>query len=210
MRKYIAVVCCLAVLMAGCKNKSGQKDKEGTTVSDGPLSPEEKNTKLTQISKEILNELKNKNYPGISRFIDPAAGIRFSPYCFVDTAKDVHFSKKEYMEIVLAPGQAKRKWGESDGTGDPINMTLNEYMQEFVYDVDFLTPERFAVNEFIGTGNTINNLLKAYPGCDFTESYFSGFEEKYDGMDWRSLRLVFKNTGGEFYLVGIIHDEWTI
>jgi len=29
-------------------------------------------------------------------------------------------------------------------------------------------------------------------------------------MDWKSLRLVFKERNGKFFLVGIGHDEWTI
>ena len=38
-------------------------------------------------------------------------------------------------------------WGDFDGTGDPIKMTLNNYMQRFVYDVDFVKPEKRSVNE---------------------------------------------------------------
>lgn len=30
------------------------------------------------------------------------------------------------------------------------------------------------------------------------------------GNDWRALRLVFELVDGRYYLVGIIHDEWTI
>jgi len=29
-------------------------------------------------------------------------------------------------------------------------------------------------------------------------------------MDWRSLKLVFKEKDGNWYLVGVVHDEWTI
>ena len=89
-------------------------------------------------------------------------------------------------------------------------MTLNNYMRRFVYDVDFVKPEKRTVNDFIGTGNSLNNLDSVYRGCDFTESHFSGFEKKYAGMDWKSLRLVFKERNGKFFLVGIVHDEWTI
>ena len=88
-------------------------------------------------------------------------------------------------------------------------MTLNEYMQTFVYDVDFVNPEIIKVNQMIGKGNALNNLLAVYKDDDFTESHFSGFDKKYEGMDWRSLRLVYKNTAGKYYLVGIIHDQWT-
>ncbi|MBC7850338.1 MAG: hypothetical protein H7Y31_11410 [Chitinophagaceae bacterium] len=83
-------------------------------------------------------------------------------------------------------------------------------MNRFVYDVDFLNAESRTFNHMVATGNTLQNLKSVYPESVFTESYFSGFEEKYDGMDWRSLKLVFQPENGKLYLVGIIHDQWTI
>ncbi len=44
----------------------------------------------------------------------------------------------------------------------------------------------------------------------FIEYHFSGFEEEYGGMDWVSLRLVFVQEGGQWYLVGLVNDRWTI
>ena len=29
-----------------------------------------------------------------------------------------------------------------------------------------------------GSGNSLNNLLSVYKNCEFTESYFSGFEKE--------------------------------
>jgi hypothetical protein len=42
------------------------------------------------------------------------------------------------------------------------------------------------------------------------EYHFSGFDKKFEGMDWASLKLVFENSNNEWYLVGIVHDQWTI
>jgi hypothetical protein len=42
------------------------------------------------------------------------------------------------------------------------------------------------------------------------EYHFSGFVEDYGGMDWVSLRLVFIEEEGSWFLVGIVHDQWTI
>jgi hypothetical protein len=41
------------------------------------------------------------------------------------------------------------------------------------------------------------------------EYYFPGFDLQLQGMDWRSLRLVFTLYDNTWYLVGIIHDQWT-
>ena len=101
-------------------------------------------------------------------------------------------------------------WGKYDGTGKDILLPIDKYFDKFVYDVDFINAEQVAVNEVLGTGNSLINIRQVYPGADFTESYFSGFEEKYGGMDWRSLRLVFQFYKEQPYLVGMVHDQWTI
>jgi hypothetical protein len=85
-----------------------------------------------------------------------------------------------------------------------------EYFDEFIYDQDFLAAEEVKANEVIGTGNTINNIAEVYPSAQFVEYHFPGFDPEMAGMDWVSLRLVFEWKDEQWWLVGIIHDEWTI
>jgi len=42
------------------------------------------------------------------------------------------------------------------------------------------------------------------------EYHFPGFDKKYEGMDWASLRLVLIEAKDGWKLVGIVHDQWTI
>jgi len=169
-----------------------------------------KDSVLLRLTNNILVALKNKNFSVFANYIHPVSGIRFSPYGYVDTLSHLRFSRDKFITTAKDDNQEMIVWGKFDATGDPIKMTLNNYLQRFVYDVDFIKPEKRTVNEFIGTGNSLNNLLSVYKNCDFTESYFSGFKKEYAGMDWKSLRLVFKERNGKFFLVGIVHDEWTI
>lgn len=165
---------------------------------------------LLKLTEDILSALKNKNYSAFANHIHPQAGIRFSPYAFIDTIRHVKFTKQKFIAEATGVEQDMIIWGEFDGTGDPIRLTLDNYLKRFVYDVDFLKPGQRSVNKFISSGNSLNNLDSVYKDCDFTESYFSGFDKKYEGHDWRALRLVFKERNKRFYLVGIVHDEWTI
>ena len=216
--------------MIACKDKSEKESNVEITTGDSNQIVDRKKDSLLKIkniqdslrlvkrkdsvllktTQTILTLLKNKNYSAFANYIHPAEGIRFSPYGFVDTVHDIKLSKQKFINQLREQGQDMIVWGEFDGTGDPIKMTLNNYMQRFVYDVDFVKPEKRSVNEFIGGGNSLNNLEAVYTNCDFTESHFSGFDKKYGGMDWRSLRLVFKVRDRKFLLVGIVHDEWTI
>ncbi len=89
-------------------------------------------------------------------------------------------------------------------------MSIKNYFGKFVYDEDFLNAKQKSINEFLGSGNSLNNLREVFPGSDFTEFYFPGFDPKYEGMDWRTLRLVFKTENNRPWLIAIVHDEWTI
>ncbi len=165
---------------------------------------------VLELSKEILTLVKEKDYYSLAKYIHPLHGIRFSPYAYVDTVNDQRFSRSKFKTAVKRRDYDIYNWGSYDGTGDPILLTAKKYFKRFVYDADFLNAEKTSLNQKLVSGNTISNLEEIYPGCVFTESYFSGFDEKYSGMDWRSLRLVYKLYNGKYYLVGIRHDEWTI
>ena len=65
-------------------------------------------------------------------------------------------------------------------------------------------------NTAIGSGNIIDNVPTEYPDGEFVEFHFTGFDSQYEGMDWRSLRLVFEEHAGAWHLVGIVHGQWTI
>ena len=216
--------------MIACKDKSKNESNVETTTADSIQPVDRKTDSLSKIknfqdsiqlvqrkdsillktTQNILTLLKNKNYSAFANYIHPVEGIRFSPYGFIDTVHDIKLTKQKFINEAGKSVQDMIIWGEFDGTGDPIKMTLNNYMQRFIYDVDFVKPEKRSVNKFIGAGNSLNNLEMVYKNCDFTESNFSGFDKKYEGMDWRSLRLVFKVRDRKFFLVGIVHDEWTI
>jgi hypothetical protein len=165
---------------------------------------------VLDISREILSLLKHGDYYAISKYVHPEEGIRFSPYAYIDTASDLTFKPYKLRDALKRRDFDIYNWGSYDGTGDPILLTAKNYFKRFVYDADFLNAEKTSLNKRIASGNTISNLEEVYLGCVFTESYFSGFDEKYSGMDWRALRLVYKIHEGKYYLVGIIHDERTI
>ena len=184
--------------------------QKAKAVNDSIRAVYRKDSILLKLTQSILVTLKNKNYSAFADYIHPVDGIRFSPYAYVDTLNHLKFSRTAFIAQAGKAESEMKVWGNFDGSGDPIKMTLNNYMKRFVYDVDFVKPEERKVNDFLGNGNSLNNLKEVYKDCDFTENYFSGFDKKYAGMDWKTLRLVFKERNKKFYLIGIVHDEWTI
>lgn len=177
----------------------------GSTASAAEISSEKA---LVDLSKDILKTLSSRNYKALSGYVHPSLGLRLTPYSYIDIKRDRKFTAKELANVK----QSKKKfvWGEYDGSGDPIKMTIGEYFSRFVYDADFLAKGEVTVNEVLSTGNTANNVKEAYPGCDFVDFMIPMIDPQYEGIDWRSLRLVFKKDKGKQYLIGIIHNEHTI
>lgn len=228
MKNFLVLLILCSVIIAGCKNgcgkkQGGQPDDEDTTgmnwgelpdslrmrpQADSSQHVQSKDSVLTSLTKEVLTIFRDKEYSKLDSLIHPEEGVRFSPYASI-SPDDKKFSRDAFNKLVTTNKNKKINWGTYDGSGDPIYLTPAEYFKKFVYDANFVHPEKYDINNFIKTGNSVNNLKNRYEGSDFTESYFSG-SKKYGGMDWKSVRLVFKQINGKYYLVGIVHDQWTI
>ena len=201
------------IVLLSCNSASNKKNSASgeTTVIDSTMSKidsSESNPILTELNKKILTAIKKKEYQSIASYVHPQLGLRFSPYATVDVNNDAIFQAAELVKIMKDDTQLF--WGNYDGTGDPIDLSAKEYFAQFVYDADFLKAEKVMINRSSAQGNSINNITSVYRDCDYVENYFSGFDKKYDGMDWRALRLVFQKEGNRYYLVGLVHDQWTI
>lgn len=169
-------------------------------------TPEDPETVVRTLADQAVLALKEQNMQALSKLVSPAGGVRFSPYSFV-REEDQTFIAAELAGMMDEPEQLS--WGAYDGSGEPINLSFADYLAEFVYDVDFASAPQVSINEPLGKGNTINNAAEFYPGAMIVEYHFTGIDEQAQGMDWRSLRLVFQDYMGRWVLVGIIHDEWT-
>ncbi len=156
----------------------------------------------------VAETLQAEDMEALSLFVHPNKGVRFTPYSYVSLQDDLVFTSQQ-TSLLLQNNQLYN-WGYFDGTGDPIQLTFGDYYGMFVYDVDFANPHMIGNNVEIGTGNSINNIAQAYPNGVFIEFHFTGFDPQYIGLDWKSLRLVFEELNGEWYLVGIVHNQWTI
>jgi hypothetical protein len=208
MRSYI-VFLFIVFILAACDNN---KTTPATTVGPDTMQVKQpavnKDSLILSLTRQVLTTLKTGDYKSFSTFMHPILGTRFTPYTFVDTAMDKRFTPSEFLD--LAKKNTPIDWGSYDGTGDSILLTVKGYFKKFVYNADFLNAEKTSLNKTLGAGTDFNNLEIVYKDCEYTESFFSGFEEKYDGMDWTALRLVYKKYQDKYYLVGVIHGSWTI
>ncbi|MEP7374793.1 MAG: hypothetical protein ABI675_15460 [Chitinophagaceae bacterium] len=219
----------LILFFTGC-NQPGSVKKESSPITDSIISdkstdsllPESEASKtqekkdtvinkkvdtalLMNTSEKILGFIKNRNYVKFALFIHPQEYVRFSPYAYVDTVNNKVLSAGHFLQ--LAKQNKKIDWNSAfEGTEF---LTVDEYFKKFVYDVDFINAELKSINAYHSQGTDLNNIKEVYSGYDVVEFFFPGFEKKYEGLDFRALRLVYKTEKNKIFLVAIVHDKWT-
>src|SRR5262245_27648660 len=156
----------------------------------------------------VLRALRDRNMADLAGHVHPVKGLRFSPYIDIDPKRSVVLQAAELPKALDDP--KPRRWGSEDGTGDPIVRSFANYFARFVYDRDFLAATQRRVNEFGGRSNTKPNVRDVYPDATVIEVHVPGTKPGYGGLDWASLLLVFEQYEGRWYLVALVHDQWTI
>ncbi len=192
------------------KNDNGTKNSEIELeyTAEGIIKPEIAERIIKTRSDELIQALKAKDADLIAEYVHPDKGVRFTPYTHVSTDSDQVFDQ-ESMKGFFSDQQVYL-WGNYDGSGYEIRLTPSQYYEKFIYTADFMNAEEVGYNEVLSVGNMLENQFEVYENPIIVEYYFSGFNPEYEGMDWQSLRLVFEEYEGEWKLVGIIHNQWTI
>lgn len=191
------------------------KDKE-LEIADKDQKIQELGKKInkpasTNLLSKVINVMeliKSRDMAGLSQHVHPTKGVRFTPYSYIDVQHDQVFTAQEVAGLMQ--NNQVMNWGKFDGSGKPIDLKFINYYDVFLYDKDFANPHMIGNNVIIGKGNTLDNVAQAYPNGYFIEFYFSGFDPQLESIDWESLKLVFEESKGIWYLVGIVHGQWTI
>lgn len=178
-------------------------DKDALLNSSGPVS----GASLLNEASHIIHLLSVEDYSALSNYISPADNLRVSPYQYVNISTDIILTPSDVANLASYPSTT---WGNYDGSGNLINLSGIDYFNDFVYDEDYENAPYIGQNSILSSGNMINNITEVYPNDAFIEFYFDGFDPAYSGMDWTSLTLVMRNIGGQWYLIGLVHGQWTI
>ncbi|MGD6894869.1 hypothetical protein [Bacillus infantis] len=218
----------LAALLAGCsEGGSGDGTKEEADAVEETASPEnvngqqpeggkegqveehEKNDEpieqsAEEMAKSIVKALENENYGAISEYVSKEKGLLISPYEFIES--DAVVLSNEEMEN-LSSIEKEYLWGYHDGSGKPIRSVPQAYFDRYK---GFTEPDQIILDDVQQRGNTKNNIKEVFPDSKTVEFYQNG-TDKYGGMDWRSLYLVFQQDAeGKLKLSALVTGEWTI
>lgn len=180
---------------------------DSSAADPAPLDPED-SLSLLSAACAVNRCLRQQDWAGLAAFVHPDQGVTFTPYSTVDPAGDLTFSADQIK--ALAQDRTVYTWGFEDGRGEPIQMTALQYFERYVYDRDYARVPQIGVDRIMTGGNALENLTEAYPGCRFVDFSFPSADPVNDGLDWSSLKLVFRPEAERWYLVGVVHGEWTI
>jgi hypothetical protein len=195
------------------KNDENNKDVQKAEIElefteEGIIKPEIAEKIIKETSDQLIQAIGSKDAELIAAFVHPVKGVRFTPYTYVSPDIDQVFDQEQMKNFF--DDQKVYFWGNYDGTGDEIRLTPSQYYDRFIYSEDFVNAEEVGYNQVLSLGNMLENQFEVYENPIIVEYYFSGFDPKYEGIDWRSLRLVFEEYEDQWKLVGIINNQWTI
>ncbi len=188
---------------------ASRRDSIAVAMSGGPATGVPDSVALPRLADSTVAAIRDERWSAIAALVHPERGLRFSPYGYVDTAESPRIAAAAVP--ALPQDATPRRWGSADGTGDPIILPFQSYYERWVYDRGYSEGQRGEPGEIIGQGNTLINIADAFPGADstFVEYHLDG-TERYSGMDWGSLRLIYVRAAARWWLVGIVRDQWTI
>jgi hypothetical protein len=171
------------------------------------LSEAEAQALIADRATEALLALKNRDFAQLAALAHPTLGVRFTPYGYVSES-DLVFDAGQVA--ALGTDTTTYVWGAFDGSGDPIEMTFAAYYERFIYPRDFAAAPELAYNRTNVQGsNTLDNWAEFYPDGLLAEYHFPQSDPN-GAFDWRALRLIFQQEGDTWYLVGVLHLQWTI
>jgi hypothetical protein len=160
-------------------------------------------------AQELIGFIAERDISALARRVDPSRSLTFSPYPYIDLGTVVTLDREALVEA-WSQNQTF-VWGRYDGTGEPIELQIRRYFEEFVYDRDFRTKPPTSADLVPSRGNTRENLQEVFPGTIAVEFHVQGSDPRFDGLDWASLLCVLSpRPDGGWWLVALVHNQWTI
>ncbi len=217
-----AAVVCLG--MAGCAADLGGEAVTPQATTAAPASPTSgpsADGQLLGAATQVRDALRDEDYDALAALASPDETVVFEPYSYV-TDGSLRLSPQEISQ--LGTSSTVYTWGAYDGSGEPMDLTFADYRSRFVWDRDYTDAPSVAVDDYLVSGNSLQNLAEYFgPTARWVEYSFPATEmtddvdpETWDydhgppGADWSALRLVFRATSTGYELIGVVHDSWTI
>lgn len=160
---------------------------------------------LRRVAAAAVRALAARDGAALARLAHPEKGVCFHLDVSMSPPEAVRFSPAALRGFFS--DRKVYRWGERDGSGDPVRLRPRAYYHRYIYGRDFARRGKVSINP-IGAGNSISRLPEFYPNAHRVGYYVKSTE---GNTDWQQLIFVLEqDRGGRWRLVAIAHDEWTI
>lgn len=180
---------------------------DGKTVQEYLPEDTSSDMDLQSAADTVLASMAAGDFATIAAWVGED-GVTFTPYSYADFSVDRTLSAEDLS--AFGSSDAISVWGSYDGSGNPIELSDRDYWERFVWNADYTQADTITLNGIAQGGNSIENVAEAYPDCQYVEYHFDAIDPQYEGIDWCSLKLVFRSLDGGWQLVGVIHSEMTL
>jgi hypothetical protein len=167
---------------------------------------------VAEHAKDVFNLLAENNMSELASLVHPEKGLLFAPYLqltwnpMTEETEPVTFEAEAIPELLH--DQTVYHWGYGGGSGLPIEMTPQEYFNDYVYtqqepDAVYVNQQNLTAPEFF-----TENIRGMFPDAHMVQY---SFHETVPGEDlsWVHVTLIFEPYNNEWKLVGILHNAWT-
>ena len=182
------------------------------TVAPGPGTPTENGDEQEMNERDRAMQavlaLKRRDMEEFASIVHPEKGVKFFPYTYVEPATVEAIPTDVVARFPTM--SSVRTWGIADGSGEPIVLPYMQYVDRYVYDRDFALAEDIRENDMTSQGNAPNNVVASFPDTTVVSFHLPPENPDYGGMDWKNLRLVMEEKDSVWYVIAVVHDEWTI
>jgi|GEM_PF-2300693 len=166
--------------------------------------PESERDVIERTSKNVIEVIVNKHISKLAHYVHPTKGVILSPYVFIQD--DAIILNAKEVEQMFEDTKVYT-WGTHAGSGMPIQLTKEQYFDQYLYDQQFQFPDELNINNVKQRGTMVNELQEKFPGSYIVEYHLYGKENE---LAWKSINLIFeKDQQGEWKLIAIVNDQWT-
>lgn len=180
----------------------------GGIGGNAPSRLDSDNAGLTSLSYKVIDYIRDGDYNALSKVAHPEFGVVFSPCATVNL-----MTNRQFMpEQIAGFGDDSNIyiWGVRNGSGEPIEMTPNEYFSMYVNDKDYSAASIVGVDHIVRSGNALDNIKDVFVYARFVDFFVAGDDgDSPDDLSWSILRLGFEEYEGELRLTVIIRSKWT-
>jgi len=195
-------------------DQSAQSKAEQPDASERAIPPaasalnSKENFPLLNTACAALRAIQQRDYSALAAWVHPERGVTFTPYSTVNADSDLNFTASQVKKFA---GDTNRYvWGAIPGTGELIQMTPEEFVSKYIFGADYTQASKIGIDKINISGNALENVTEVYSDCRFVEFTFPAVEAGGQGQDWNSLKLVFAPSETKWYLVALIHSQWTV